>query len=141
MTEGTEVAMLDDLLSDITDQTISVFSFADLQYHLDRMSQERHTQLSTLFSDFKSFYEARLTHYHERAQEEIRRRFYAQGTFYKDRYKFLRTVGNRSTSSSEGGDTFLAKVTVGKKRVEKPLAETSMVEILSVLSDMDSIDI
>jgi hypothetical protein len=139
MTEGTGVAMLDDLLSDLSDQTISVSSFADLHYHLDRMSQERQTHLSTLFLDLQSFYEGRLTHFHERAQEEIRRRFYAQGTFYKDRYKFLRTVGNKSYSSG-GGDTFLAKVTVGKKRVEKPLAETSMVEILSILSDMDAID-
>ena len=122
--------MLDDLLSDISDQTISVFSFADLTYHLDQMSQERQTQLTTLFSDFQSFYEARLTHYHERAQEEIRRRFFPQGSLFKDRYKFLRTVGNRSTSSSDGGEIFLAKVTVGKKRVEKPLTETSIVEIL-----------
>ena len=67
MTEGTGVAMLDDLLSDMSDQTISVSSFADLQYHLDQMSQERQTQLSTLFSDLQSFYEGRLTRYHERA--------------------------------------------------------------------------
>jgi hypothetical protein len=37
MTEGSTLAMLDDLLSDISDQTISVFSFADLKYHLDQM--------------------------------------------------------------------------------------------------------
>ena len=132
--------MLDDLLSDISDQTILVRSFSDLMYHLDQMSKERQTQLSTLFSDLKSFYESQLAHYHERAQEEIRRRYYAQGSLYKDRYKFLRTVGHRSSSSSQGEDNLLAKVAEGRKKVEKPLSETSIVEILSVLSDMDSID-
>jgi hypothetical protein len=45
--------MLDDLLSDISDQTILVRSFSDLMYHLDQMSKERQTQLSTLFSDLQ----------------------------------------------------------------------------------------
>ena len=132
--------MLDDLLSDISDQTILVSSFADLMYHLDQMSQVRHTQLSILFSDLQSFYESRLAHYHERAQEEIRRRFYSQGSLYQDKYKFLRTVGLRSNSFGEGEDTILAKFAEGRKKVEKPLTETSIVEILSVLNDMDSID-
>jgi hypothetical protein len=57
-----------------------------------------------------------------------------------DRYKFLRTVGHRSFSSCQGEDNLLAKVAEGRKKVEKPLSETSIVEILSVLSDMDSID-
>ena len=133
--------MLDDLLSDISDQTISLSSFSDMMYHLDQMTLERQTQLSTLFSDLQLFYQGRLLCYHERAQQEIRRRFYAQGSLYKDKYKFLRTVGLRPTSSGEGEDTtFLAKVAEGRKKVEKPLTETSILEILSVLTEMDSID-